>query len=154
MIVVFFGQPASGKTTLAKALQERIYTDKNLFVGILDGDEVRSVFNDVDYSRGGRLINSRRIGDIAHFLAEKSGLLIVSAVYPYSSSRLHLQNLHDSVLWVDLHYSGGRDKEQFLVADFEEPTELNRVLTLNTSEKSVIECIDIVVNNLHSSWLP
>lgn len=154
MIIVFFGQPASGKTTLAKALQERIYTDKNLFTPILDGDEVRSVFKDVDYSRGGRLINSRRIGDIAHFLASKSGLLIVSAVFPYSSSRLHLQNLHENVLWIDLHYSGSRGKDQFLVSDFEEPTELNRVLTLNTTKISVSVCIDIVVNNLHSSWLP
>lgn len=154
MIVVFFGQPASGKTTLAKALQERIFKEKNTFIGILDGDEIRVVFNDVDYSRGGRLINSRRIGDIAHFLATKSGACIVSAVYPYSSSRLHLQNLHEKVLWVDLHYLGERGKENFHVKDFEEPDEIkSNIIEVNTSSKSVEECIDIVMASLET-WLP
>ena len=46
MIVVFYGQPGSGKTTLAKLLQERIFLLNQPTPVILDGDEIREIFKE------------------------------------------------------------------------------------------------------------
>jgi adenylylsulfate kinase-like enzyme len=61
MIVVFYGQPSSGKTTLAKLLQETIFLQNQPTPVIIDGDEIRSIFKDTDYSKDGRLKNLKRI---------------------------------------------------------------------------------------------
>ena len=58
MIVVLFGQPCSGKTTLAKEL--KAYN--------IDGDKLRTVFTNKDYSKEGRIKNLNRASDIAHYL--------------------------------------------------------------------------------------
>ena len=58
MIVVLFGQPCSGKTTLAKEL--KAYN--------VDGDKLRTIFTNKDYSKEGRIKNLNRASDIAHYL--------------------------------------------------------------------------------------
>ena len=60
MIYVLYGQPESGKTTLAKLLKDHltkeiiasaVYSPK--LPVIIDGDEFRKVFNRTDYSKKG-----------------------------------------------------------------------------------------------------
>ena len=45
MIIVFFGQPCSGKTTNAKALQREFFISQKGNVPIVDGDDIRKIFN-------------------------------------------------------------------------------------------------------------
>ncbi len=87
MIVVFYGQPSSGKTTLAKLLQERIFLQNQPTPVIIDGDEVRAIFKNTDYTKEGRLNNLKRISDIGTFLNSKYNLVIISAVYPIQEAR-------------------------------------------------------------------
>ena len=49
------GQPASGKTTLAKLLLNKLKNQygENIFLNI-DGDDLRDLFQNKDYSRKGR----------------------------------------------------------------------------------------------------
>ena len=54
MIVVLFGQPCSGKTTLAKGILKYLgprYTEH------IDGDKLRELFANKDFSREGRVRN-------------------------------------------------------------------------------------------------
>jgi adenylylsulfate kinase-like enzyme len=57
MIYLFTGQPGSGKTTLAKKLQMWLQTDKANWrksVFHIDGDQLRELFPNKDYSKEGR----------------------------------------------------------------------------------------------------
>ena len=58
MIIWFTGQPGSGKTTLANELilnLKRDFPDKKLIN--IDGDDLRSISKNKDYSKEGRIKN-------------------------------------------------------------------------------------------------
>jgi adenylylsulfate kinase-like enzyme len=132
MIVVLFGQPNSGKTTLAKQLPSY----KNI-----DGDELRDLFANKDYSRKGRIRNLNRASDIAHYLHRHGNNVVLSLVYPYKEAREYLNSLDDNVAWVYLYYAETRGREQFHVKDFELDLQEEEMLTLNTTELSEEECL-------------
>jgi adenylylsulfate kinase-like enzyme len=132
MIIVLFGQPHSGKTTLAKQFS----TFRNI-----DGDELRELFANKDYSREGRIKNLNRASDIAHYLHRHGNDIVLSLVYPYKEARDYLRSLDPEVKFVYLHYKEERGREQFHVKDFELDLTQENVWTLNTSELSEEECI-------------
>jgi adenylylsulfate kinase len=76
MIIWFYGQPGSGKTTLAKELLNHIDAIH------IDGDEIREVFQNKDYSKEGRMKNLTLINNIVRFLDYKNNNVIVSVVSP------------------------------------------------------------------------
>lgn len=146
MIIVLFGQPCSGKTTLAKGILEFLdphYTEH------IDGDKLRELFANKDFSREGRIKNLNRASDIAHYINSKGNEVVLSLVYPYQEARDYLNSLTDDVKWICLIYENveGRERgrEQFHVQDFEYPED-TKVLYLNTTWISEEECI----NNIKS----
>ena len=130
MIIVLFGQPHSGKTTLAKQFP----TYKNI-----DGDELRELFSNKDYSREGRIKNLNRASDIAHYLHRHCNNIVLSLVYPYKEARDYLNSLEDNVKWVHLVYEVDRGREEYHVKDFEYPTD-DEALHLNTEWLDVERC--------------
>lgn len=138
MIIVLFGQPASGKTTLAKSIQRELFISEMSSYPIIDGDEIRDIFKNKDYSREGRIRNLNRISDISTFLAHKYNLVIVSAVYPYNEARQYLESVYANVIWVYLHYTEDRGREQYFVKDFELPLSgKNNLLPINTTKDDI-----------------
>jgi len=131
MIVVLFGQPASGKTTLAKKLMAEGFHH-------IDGDHLRDVFKNKDYSREGRIKNLNRASDIAHYFEfAESRKVVLSLVYPYKEAREYLSQLNSSVKWIYLTYQEDRGRDQFKVEDFE-LTHIDDVdLIINTSNTSI-----------------
>jgi adenylylsulfate kinase-like enzyme len=81
MIIVLFGQPHSGKTTLAKNYQTEIFLEYGLSIPIIDGDDIREMFKNKDYSREGRIKNLNRISDIATFLNKQFNVICYIKVY-------------------------------------------------------------------------
>jgi len=146
MIIVFYGQPHSGKTTLAYKLQENLFLGGQMTPPIIDGDEIREIFKNKDYSREGRIKNLNRISDIATYLHSKYKVVIISAVYPIKEAREYLNSICDNVVWVYLKYNEIRGREANHVKDFDMPSEVDkRNLFLNTSVLSIDECIDQVI---------
>jgi len=131
MILALFGQPGSGKTTLAKQFP----TFKNI-----DGDELRELFNNKDYSREGRIRNLNRASDIAYYLHRHGNNIVLSLVYPYKEARDYLRSLDPEVKFVYLDYELDRGRERFHVEDFEYPDE-DEALHLNTEWIAEEECI-------------
>jgi adenylate kinase family enzyme len=137
MIVVLFGQPASGKTTLAKKL-----IDNNFHH--IDGDSLRDVFKNKDYSREGRIKNLNRASDIATYLDSKGMDVVMSLVYPYLEARTYLNDLVPDVKWIYLTYKGERGRENFHVTDFDYPIGEN-VITIDTTNQSEDESLVEIV---------
>ena len=82
MIYWFTGQPAHGKTVLANMLKEEL---PNAFR--IDGDEMRELFTNKDYSINGRVVNVGTAQKIAHYLHNQGHDVIVSLVAPYIDQR-------------------------------------------------------------------
>ena len=78
MIFWFTGQPGSGKTTLAKALIENMESAFHI-----DGDDLRGLSANVDYSEQGRINNIRTAQSIAMYLDNKDQNVVVSVIAPY-----------------------------------------------------------------------
>ena len=136
MIIVLFGQPHSGKSTIANEIMKRTSTFTNI-----DGDKLRDIFSNKDFSKEGRIKNLNRASDIAHYLDCTGKNVILSLVYPYREAREYLNSLSKRVCWVYLKYEGERGREKFHVTDFEEPSE-SESLILDTSKEDLSSCID------------
>ena len=80
MIYWFTGQPGAGKTTLAEKLVEYLNVGNTIHI---DGDDLRDIFKNKDYSENGRRANIQKAMDIAHFLNEKGYNVVASLVSPY-----------------------------------------------------------------------
>ncbi len=129
MIIYLFGQPGAGKTTLGRELVKRIG-------GVhIDGDELRKLFSDQDYSSGGRWANVFRGMDIATYEQSKHRIVVVSMVCPFNDQRQSFSERND-VFWVYLTYDGDRGKDAFFVKDFDVPEGIE-YLHINTSEAGV-----------------
>jgi adenylylsulfate kinase-like enzyme len=135
MIIWFYGQPGSGKTTLAKELMTSIDAIH------IDGDEIREVFQNKDYSKEGRMKNLTLINNIVRFLDYKNNNVIVSVVAPFKEVRDQILDLNTKYFYV--HTSKIRGREQNFAQDFE-ITESD--VKLDTTNKTIKEVIDEVLN--------
>jgi adenylylsulfate kinase len=134
MIYLFTGQPGSGKTTLAKKLQFFIQTDKRNWrksVFHIDGDQLRELFPNTDYSKEGREKNIQKAFDIAKYLHSCGNDVVISLVSPYKELREKLKSECD-VQEIYCHTKKIRGRESFFALDYEPPTEF--YLDLDTSE--------------------
>jgi adenylylsulfate kinase-like enzyme len=130
MIIVLFGQPHSGKSTLANELKGHN----------IDGDKLRELFKNKNFTREGRIQNLNRASDIAHYLNSTGTDIVLSLVYPYKEARDYLRGLTSEVKFVHLTYEVDRGREQFHVADFEYPAD-GEALYLNTEWIEEEDCI-------------
>ena len=135
MIIVIFGQPGAGKTTIARHLVKENFHH-------IDGDVLRDIFKNKDYSREGRIKNLNRASDIAVYMNSISSNVVLSFVYPYEEARKYLSKLTKGVKWVYLIYQEDRGRDQFKVADFELPHMDDVHLIINTSITSVEDSVD------------
>lgn len=135
MIIVIFGQPGAGKTTIAQHLVKENFHH-------IDGDVLRDIFKNKDYSREGRIKNLNRASDIAVYMNSISSNVVLSFVYPYEEAREYLSKLTKGVKWIYLIYQEDRGRDQFKVADFELPHMDDVDLIINTSITSVEDSVD------------
>ena len=89
MIYWFTGQPGSGKTVLANLLKEKYLPHAYR----IDGDEMRELFKNKDYSMKGRIANIDAAQKIAHYLHNQGKDVIVSLVSPYLDQREEFKDI-------------------------------------------------------------
>jgi adenylylsulfate kinase len=133
MIYLFTGQPGSGKTTLAKKLQMWLQTDKKNWrksVFHIDGDQLREVFPNKDYSKEGRERNIQKAFDIAKYLDNCGNDVVISLVSPYREMREQLKS-ECKVQEIYCHTKKIRGREDFFALDYEKPIEF--FINLDTS---------------------
>lgn len=144
MVIWLTGQPGSGKTTLANSLIESLEKDnpKTKIIN-LDGDDLRNINKNKDYSKEGRIKNISTAISIVRFLANKDYICIVSIVAPYRFLRDELKN-EFPFLEVYLHTTEIRGREDFFAKDYEIP--LGNHLAIDTGKLNIEESRDEILN--------
>ncbi len=85
--VWFTGLSGAGKTTITKALAEKLKAN-GYALEILDGDIVReNLTKGLGFSKADRDENIRRIGFVSHLLTRNGVIVLVSAISPYREIR-------------------------------------------------------------------
>jgi bifunctional enzyme CysN/CysC len=90
------GLPASGKSTIAVAL-ERQLVSAGRAAYLLDGDNIRhGLSDDLGFAPGDRAENVRRVGQVARLFADAGVVSVVSLVSPLRSDRIIPRQLHEA----------------------------------------------------------
>ena len=159
----FTGLPASGKTTLAKALYEIFKTNGNKVIW-LDGDKIRrTISKDLGFSKKDRIENIKRIAHLAQCLNEEGAFVIVSAIAPYKEMRQIIREIVNNYVEVyvkcPLEICKKRDPKGLYkkaekgeiknftgISDTYEEPEAPDILV--ETKESVDECIGKILNSL------
>lgn len=146
MIYNFIGQPHSGKTTLARHLRTVLRSNNELrLVYMIDGDKLRDLFQNKDYSEAGRRKNIERAYSIARYLQDLSPFndVIIAVVSPFLDLREELKQAED-VTEIYVHTTNIRGRENFHVADFERP--VTNYIDLDTTDVDEVTSMNELLN--------
>lgn len=165
-VIWFTGLSGSGKTTLATALEHSLF-NQGFLTQILDGDNIRSgINNNLGFSPADRKENIRRIAEIAKLMLNCGVICICSFVSPTEEIRKTVRDIvgkEDFLeIWVStpIKVCENRDTKGLyakaragLIKDFtgiSAPFEQARhaILSIDTSDKSVDECVETMLNAL------
>jgi bifunctional enzyme CysN/CysC len=95
-VVWLTGLPGAGKSTLARALERRLFARGGSPI-LLDGDTLRAGLNgDLGFSDTDRAENIRRLAEVATHLARNGHIAIVAAVSPSREDRAAARRIADS----------------------------------------------------------
>ncbi|WP_036382853.1 adenylyl-sulfate kinase [Muricauda sp. MAR_2010_75] len=103
IMVLFTGLPCSGKSTLANALEQKLFSE-NIKTFILDGDNLRSGINkNLSFSPADRAENLRIVSEISKLFIEAGVVVLAAFVAPYLMERRKIKNLIGDVDFVEIY---------------------------------------------------
>lgn len=162
-ILWFTGLSASGKSTTANALEQKLF-ELGHHTYLLDGDNVRHGLNkDLGFSDDDRVENIRRIGEMSKLFAD-AGLIVLSAfISPFRADRQMVRHLVEDGEFIEIHmstplsvceqrdpkglYKKARQGEikNFTGIDSVYEAPESPEITLNTAEFDIEACADKVI---------
>lgn len=133
MIYNLIGQPHSGKSTLAIHLKSVLDINFPLRrTSIIDGDFLRKILNNKDYSDKGRRDNVSTAYAIAKYLDSDSlHDVIIAVISPFLDLREQFK-LSADVIEIYVHTKNIRGRENFHVLNFEIPE--NNFIDIDTTD--------------------
>ena len=147
MILWFTGQPGSGKTSIAKMIHHKDTFDGTTIV--VDGDELRKLYDNKDYTREGRTNNMEDVHKLVKFLNHKGFIVLVSLVSPYRDIRERFKTeMGKRLVEFFVHTDEKRGREHFFVDDYEPP--LENFIDLDTTNTSVDETVSFLLGELYA----
>lgn len=94
-LVWFTGLSASGKSTIAHAVEKELH-DRGIRTYVLDGDNVRHGLNsNLGFSPEDRKENIRRIGEVAKLMADAGVVVFTAFISPYREDRDTVRKLFE-----------------------------------------------------------
>ena len=97
-VIWMTGLPCSGKSTIAKKLQDFVPN-----IAILDGDELREWFSPKDFSREGRNDHNRKVAHLAKLLINHKVPVCVSLISPYNENRFTARQIIGTEKFVETY---------------------------------------------------
>jgi adenylylsulfate kinase len=165
-VIWFTGLSGSGKTTLACALERNLF-ERGYLTQVLDGDNIRTgINNNLGFSPEDRMENIRRIAEIAKLLINSGVICICAFVSPTEEIRNIVRSIVGDEDFLGIYVStslevcetrdtkglyqkarAGKIKEfTGISAPFDIPQ--NAVLSIDTSDKTVEACVEILLDKL------
>lgn len=165
-VIWFTGLSGSGKTTLASALERNLF-NRGYLTQVLDGDNIRTgINNNLGFSPEDRMENIRRIAEIAKLLINSGVICLCAFVSPTRDVRNIVRTIVGEEDFLEVYVSTplevcemrdvkglyhkarmGEIKEFTGVsAPFDIPQ--NAVLSIDTSDITVDECVEILLDKL------
>jgi adenylylsulfate kinase len=161
------GLSGSGKSTIANALQEKLFKEgKQVFV--LDGDNIRGGLNsDLDFTDAGRKENIRRISEVAKLFKDAGFIVITAFISPFKEDREQAKKIIGEEFYCEVFvkaslelcesrdvkglYKKARSGEiknfTGIGSPFEEP--VNARCILETGKLSVEDCVELLIKELY-----
>ena len=126
MVYWFTGQPGAGKTVLGRKLHSFLKTEKRNWrrdVFHLDGDDLRELTINKDYSEEGRVKNIRNAQMITEYLLNNGCDVVVSLVAPYRTLREEFKERIGFSNFIEfyVHTTQKRERDKFKVKEYEQP---------------------------------
>ena len=102
-ILWFTGLSGSGKSTIANALQKRLFSiDRHTY--LLDGDNVRHGLNrDLGFTDADRVENIRRVAEISKLMVDAGLITLVSFISPFRSERRMARNMVEDGEFIEVY---------------------------------------------------
>lgn len=139
------GQPGAGKTVIGDKIHRYFLQNSSKKSVIIDGDDIRALFENQDYSVSGRRKNVEFVQKMVDFLAKNEITPIVSLVSPFKDLREQVKTKYKT-LELYLTCDEIRGREHFHVDYYEAPSE--NFMELNTTGKTEGETFEVLCEKL------
>ena len=150
MIFWFTGQPHAGKTTLAKHLYKFLSENSIKKTFLVDGDDLRKINNNKDYTEQGRRNNIAQAIAIAKYLDSLNYNVIVALVSPYKDMRDEFKEfIGNDIVEIYVHTNRKRQREQFKVENYQAPEE--KFFDVDTTSESPIQSFTRLIHYLRET---
>ena len=94
-VIWFTGLSGSGKSTIANALERKLYR-MGVRTYILDGDNIRlGLNNDLSFTNSDRIENIRRVAEVAKLMVDAGVVVLVAFISPFESERQMARGLFE-----------------------------------------------------------
>jgi bifunctional enzyme CysN/CysC len=164
--VLLTGLTGTGKTTIAKAVERRLF-DEGRAVAVIDGEQVRKGMNvDLGYSVEDRSENLRRSAHLASLLNDQGLICVAAFVAPSQAVRERVADVVGRGRFAVVHLTASLDTRQLrdtkgyyqaaasgklpefanVLANYEPPEQPD--LVLDTGKQSISECVEKIVDLL------
>lgn len=143
MILNILGQPGSGKTTISN-----LWKTENPSWFQVDGDHLRDILPNKNYTISGRYDNIRRANTIATYLDKQGKDVVISLMNPFRELRFELKNLNPEKVF-SVYLTSDRDlRREFHYENFEPPKMDESALHIDTTDRS----IDLTYKMIYESF--
>lgn len=165
-VVWFTGLSGAGKTTLAHAVQERLF-HAGCQAYVLDGDNLRQgLCSDLGFSAQDRSENIRRAGETAGLLADAGVIVLAAFISPFNADREKVRARLPGGDFIEVHCDcpltvcEGRDVKglyrraragevaQFTAISSPYEAPANAELVLDTARLAIADCVEQVLASL------
>jgi bifunctional enzyme CysN/CysC len=100
--VWFTGLSGSGKSSIANALEQRLYAEGR-HTYLLDGDNIRHGLNrDLGFTEADRVENIRRVAEVARLMVDAGLIVLVAFISPFRAERRFARSLFSEAEFVEV----------------------------------------------------